>query len=191
VSKEPDDITRRDFVSRTATAVAGVALGGSALARAQSGTVGSRVLGANDRVVLASVGIRGQGNALKRGFAKLKNVEIKTLCDIDANLFPSRVNDERLKDVATFKPGTVQDLRRVLDDKDVDAIIVATPNHWHALATVWGAQAGKHVYVEKPASHTVWEGRRMVDAARRYNRIIQVGTMNRSRPAVIEAIKFI
>ena len=101
MSKEPDDITRRDFVSRTATAVAGVALGGSALARAQSGTVSGRVLGANDRVVVASIGIRGQGNALKRGFAKLKNVEIKTLCDIDANLFPSRVNDERLKDVAT------------------------------------------------------------------------------------------
>ena len=190
MSKEPDDITRREFVSRTATAVAGVALGGSAVARAQSGTVGSRVLGANDRVILASVGIRGQGNALKRGFAKLKNVEIKTLCDIDANLFPSRVNDERLKDVATFKPGTVQDLRRVLDDKDVDAILVATPNHWHALATIWGLQAGKHVFVEKPASHTVWEGRKMFEASRKYNRLVQVGTMNRSRPIVQDAIKF-
>jgi len=125
VSNEPDDVTRREFVSLTATAVAGVALGGSAIARAQSGTVGSRVLGANDRVVLANIGIRGQGNALKRGFAKLKNVEIKTLCDIDANLAPSRINDPRLSDVDTFKPGFVQDLRRVLDDKDVDAVVIA------------------------------------------------------------------
>ncbi len=146
--------------------------------------VGGRVLGANDRVVTASIGIRGQGNALKRGFARLKNVEIKTLCDIDANLAPERINDERLSDVATFKPGFVQDLRRVLDDKDIDAVVIATPNHWHALATIWALQAGKHVYVEKPSSHTVWEGRKMVEATARYNKIVQVGTMNRSRPAV-------
>ena len=192
MSKEPDDITRRDFVSRTATAVAGVALGGSALARAQSGTVGSRVLGANDRVVLANIGIRGQGNALKRGFAQLKNVEIKTLCDVDENLFASRANDKTVLDkVPTFKPGYMQDLRRVLDDKDIDAVVIAVPNHWHALATIWGLQAGKHVYVEKPASHTVWEGRRMVEATQRFKKIVQVGTMNRSRPAVIKAIDFL
>jgi predicted dehydrogenase len=193
MSNDPDEISRREFVSRTAKTVAGVALGGAAAAGAQSrgAPASARILGANDRVVLASVGIRGQGNALKRGFATLKNVEIKTLCDIDANLFPSRINDAKLADVATFKPGTVQDLRRVLDDKDVDGIVIAVPNHWHALATVWGLQAGKHVYVEKPASHTVWEGRKMVEAARRYDRVVQVGTMNRSRPLVIEAIKFI
>src|SRR5262249_56845776 len=110
--------------------------------------VGSRILGANDRVVTASIGIRGQGNALKRGFARLKNVEIKTLCDIDANLAPSRLNDERLKDVTTFKPGFVQDLRRVLDDKDIDAVVIAAPNHWHAPATIWALPAGNHLYVE-------------------------------------------
>ncbi|HEV7500428.1 MAG TPA: Gfo/Idh/MocA family oxidoreductase, partial [Vicinamibacteria bacterium] len=191
MTHDPDDITRREFVSRTALTVAGVALGGGAIARAQSGPAPARVIGANDRVVLANIGIRGQGNALKRGFARLKNVEIKTVCDIDANLFPSRVNDPKLADVPTFKPGTVQDLRRVLDDKDIDAILVATPNHWHALATIWGLQAGKHVFVEKPASHTVWEGRRMVEASRRYNRLVQVGTMNRSRPVVQQAIQFI
>ena len=79
----------------------------------------------------------------------------------------------------------------MLDDKDIDAIVIATPNHWHALATVWGLQAGKHVFVEKPASHTVWEGRQMIEAAARYKKLVQVGTMNRSRPAVREAIKFI
>ena len=79
----------------------------------------------------------------------------------------------------------------MLDDKDIDAVVIATPNHWHALATIWALQAGKHVYVEKPASHTVWEGRQMTNAARAYGKIVQTGTMNRSRPAVRQAIKFI
>jgi predicted dehydrogenase len=185
---EQDGITRRDFTSRVGAAAAGIALGGEFFTA--SAQTNGRILGANDRVVTASIGIRGQGNGLKRGFAKLPNVEIKTLCDIDANLAPSRINDPALKDVTTFKPGFVQDLRRVLDDKDVDAVVIATPNHWHALATVWALQAGKHVYVEKPSSHTVWEGRKMVEATARYNKIVQVGTMNRSRPAVRQAIKF-
>jgi predicted dehydrogenase len=185
-------ITRREFGSRIGTAAAIAAGGGFFATRADAAPlVGNRILGANDRVVTASIGIRGQGNALKRGFARLKNVEVKTLCDIDANLEAERIHDDRLNDVPAFKPGFVQDLRRVLDDKDVDAVVIATPNHWHALATIWALQAGKHVYVEKPSSHTVWEGRKMVEATARYNKIVQVGTMNRSRPAVREAIKFI
>ena len=190
---EQNGISRRDFASRIGAAAAGLVVGGElfgADAHAAA-NVSGRILGANDRVVTASIGIRGQGNGLKRGFAQLKNVEIKTLCDIDANLAPDRINDPRLKAVATFKPGFVQDMRRVLDDKDIDAVVIATPNHWHALATVWALQAGKHVYVEKPSSHTVWEGRKMVEAATRYNKVVQVGTMNRSRPAVRQAIKFL
>ena len=192
-SKDKDGISRRDFGARLGAAAAGVVAGGELFtARANAAPhVGNRILGANDRVVTASIGIRGQGNSLKRGFARLANVEVKTLCDIDANLAPARINDSRLSDVPTFKPGFVQDLRRVLDDKDVDAVVIATPNHWHALATIWALQAGKHVYVEKPSSHTVWEGRKMVEAATRYNKAVQVGTMNRSRPAVREAIKFL
>jgi predicted dehydrogenase len=175
---------RREFIKATVLGAAGLGLGATT-ARGQS-----RVLGANDRVVLASIGIRGQGNALKRGFAGLKGVEIKTLCDIDENLFAERANDPKLKDVATFRPRYEKDLRRVFDDKDVDAVLVATPNHWHALAAIWGLQAGKHVFVEKPASHTVWEGRQMVEAQKKYKKLVQVGTMNRSRPPVIAAIKF-
>jgi predicted dehydrogenase len=180
---KPNDISRRTFTSRSLMAAAAVTAGKSVL--------GSRVVGANDRVVLASIGIRGQGDALKRGFARLANAEIKTLCDVDENLFAARANDATLKDVATFKPGYQQDLRRVLDDKDVDAVVIATPNHWHALATVWALQAGKHVYVEKPSSYTVWEGRQMVEAAKRYGKVVQVGTMNRSRPPIRQAIKFL
>ena len=174
---------RRDFIKTTVLGAAGLGLG--ATARAQG-----RVLGANDRVVLASIGIRGQGNALKRGFARLKGVEIKTLCDVDENLFAERANDEKLKDVATFRPRYEKDMRRVFEDKDIDAVLVATPNHWHALASIWAMQAGKHVFVEKPASHTVWEGRQMVEAAAQYKKIVQVGTMNRSRPPVQAAMKF-
>jgi predicted dehydrogenase len=191
--KDQNGITRRDFTSRLGVAAAGVVVGADIFGTRVGAApyVGGRVLGANDKVVTASIGIHSQGNALKRGFAQLKNVEIKTLCDVDENLYASRANDAQvLAKVPTFKPGYMQDLRRVLDDKDIDAVVIAIPNHWHALASVWAAQAGKHVYVEKPASHTVWEGRQMVNAARAYGRIMQVGTMNRSRPAVRQAIKF-
>jgi predicted dehydrogenase len=192
--KDNSGISRRDFASRLGAAAAGLAVGGEFFRPTVQAApnVGSRILGANDRVVTASIGIRGQGNSLKRGFAQLKNVEIKTLCDIDENLYASRAKDEAvLAKVPTFKPGYVQDLRRVLDDKDIDAVVIAVPNHWHALASIWAMQAGKHVYVEKPASHTLVEGRRMVDAAKAYNKIVQVGTMNRSRPEVKQMIKFI
>ena len=181
------DISRRAFATRiggVAAAALGSRLAGDTAPLEAAPLVGGRVLGANDKVVVASIGVHGQGNALKHGFAKLQGVEIKTICDIDANLAEKRVHDPALADVPTFKPNFVQDLRRVLDDKDIDAVVIATPNHWHALATIWALQAGKHVYVEKPASHTVWEGRQMVEAAKRYNKLVQVGTMNRSRPAV-------
>jgi predicted dehydrogenase len=191
--KDQDGISRRDFTTRLGAAAAGVVVAGDIFGPFASAApqAGNRVLGANDRVVIAHIGIHSQGNSLKKGFARLKNVEIKTLCDVDENLYASRANDKSVTDaVPTFKPGFQKDMRRVFDDKDIDAVVIAIPNHWHALASIWAAQAGKHVYVEKPASHTVWEGRQMVNAARNYNKIMQVGTMNRSRPAVIDAIKF-
>ena len=113
MASDRNEISRRRFTAATSLATAAVVAGDA-----------RRVLGANDRVVLASIGIRGQGNAIKRGFAKLPDVEIKTLCDIDENLFASRANDKALSNVATFKPGYVQDLRRVLDDKDVDLSLI-------------------------------------------------------------------
>ena len=180
MTTDRNEVSRRRFTATTSLSAAAVVAGSA-----------RRVLGANDRVVVAVIGIRGQGDALKQGFAKLAGVEVKTLCDVDENLFASRAADPRLKDLATFKPGYAKDMRRVFDDKDVDAVVIAAPNHWHALATIWGLQAGKHVYVEKPSSHTVWEGRKMIEATQRYGKIVQVGTMNRSRPAVRKAIQFI
>lgn len=138
----------------------------------------ARAVSANDKVILAVIGLRGRGTALSANFASRPDCEVAYLCDCDTQFF-----DERNAAVAAAqgRPAkTVQDLRRVLDDSSVDAIVVATPDHWHALATIWGCQAGKDVYVEKPVSHTPWEGRKMVEAARKYNRIVQVGTQNRS-----------
>ena len=192
MANDQNGMSRREFTARLGAAAAGVAVGaGSLESVVRAAPAAKRVIGANDRVIIASIGVRGQGNALKRGFARLKNVEHKYLCDIDENLAPERLHDPRLADVPTFKPQFVQDFRRALDDRDVDAVVIAAPNHWHALATIWALQAGKHVYVEKPASHTVWEGRKMIEAAAHYDRLVQVGTMNRSRPAVLNAIKFI
>src|SRR5512137_1815021 len=109
MATDRSEMSRRQFTATTSFAAAAVVAGGA-----------RRVLGANDRVVLASIGIRGQGDSLKQGFARVPGVEIKTLCDIDENLFARRANDPALKDVPTFKPGYQQDLRRVLDDKDID-----------------------------------------------------------------------
>jgi predicted dehydrogenase len=182
-------MSRREFASRLGVTAAVVAAGGHILP--STAHAATRIQGANDKLVLASIGVRGQGNALKRGFAKIKGVEIKTLADVDLNLEAERVNDKALADVPTFKPNFVQDFRRVLDDKDIDGVIIATPNHWHALMTVMALQAGKHVYVEKPSSYTIWEGRQQVEATRKYGKIVQVGTMNRSRPAVRQAMQFL
>lgn len=180
MTSRPRRHSRREFAARSAMAAAAIV-----------GAPAARALGASDRVTVAVLGIRGQGNALKRGFARLSGVEIKTLCDVDENLFAARAADPALAELAGFRPAYQKDLRRVLDDKDIDAVVIATPNHWHALATIWALQAGKHVFVEKPASHTVWEGRKMVEAAQRYGKVVQVGTMNRSRPPVRQAIRFL
>ncbi len=141
----------------------------------------------NDAINIAVIGIRSRGAAHYKQFAKLPNVNVVTLCDVDERLFA-----KALKDLGSErKVKTETDLRRVLDDKSVDAVSIATPDHWHAPATIWACQAGKDVYVEKPASHSIWEGRKMVEAARKYNRIVEVGLQSRSNPAIRAAIKFL
>ncbi|MFC1543199.1 Gfo/Idh/MocA family oxidoreductase, partial [Candidatus Neomarinimicrobiota bacterium] len=151
--------------------------------------VSQRVIGANDMIVVANIGTRSQGRGLMRGFAALDNVEVKTLCDVDLNLIPARA--EQAAEIQGRKPGSEQDMRRVFDDQDIDAVVIAIPNHWHALATIWACQAGKHVFVEKPTSHNIWEGRKMVEAARKYDRIVQSGYMNRSRTGARQVMKFL
>ena len=147
------------------------------------------MLGANDRVNIAVIGIRSQGGAHIGGFPALPGVKLKTLCDIDENNFGKRVAEVEKK--FGYKPDTAWDMRKVFDDKDIHAVTFATPNHWHALGSIWAAQAGKHVYVEKPACYGVWEGRQMVNAARKHKVLMQVGFQNRSRKNATAAIKFI
>ncbi|MCA9186833.1 MAG: Gfo/Idh/MocA family oxidoreductase [Pirellulaceae bacterium] len=141
---------------------------------------------ANDRVAIAIVGIRGRGAGLARTFATLPDVQITHICDVNQPLLEPFA--KTVAEWTTGPPAMETDLRRVLDNPSVDAIVVATPDHWHALATIWGCQAGKHVYVEKPVSHNVFEAQQMVAAARKYQRHVQTGTQSRSVDHYREAI---
>lgn len=143
----------------------------------------------SDRTTVCIVGVRGRGMSLAQTFAQLPNAQVTHVCDINQARFEPAT--KAIAEIQKSTPKTVQDLRKVLDDPSVDAIVVATPDHWHALATIWACQAGKHVYVEKPISNNVFEGWQMIQAARTYNRVVQVGTQSRSAPHYKEAMEFL
>jgi predicted dehydrogenase len=144
-----------------------------------SGTKSSgKIIGANERVNVAVCGIKGRGASHIGGHGRQKNVTISHLVDPDSRLFEGRKKFVQSKFKNT--PECVQDVRKVLDNKEVDVISIATPNHWHSLMSIWACQAEKDVYVEKPLSHNLFEGRKLVEAAKKYNRIVQHGTQNRS-----------
>lgn len=146
----------------------------------------SRVLGANDRIRIGICGLRGRGFDHIKHFGKMPGVEIAALCDIDDNVTAKRLAD--IEQMGLPKPRTYVDIRKMLDDPSIDAISIATPNHWHSLMTIWGCQAKKDVFVEKPLSHSWWEGRQVVKAARKYDRIVQHGTQSRSSKGVLAAM---
>jgi predicted dehydrogenase len=176
-----EQMNRRGFLKTSMRAA--VAAGTGTL------VAGHRVLGANDRVVVGMMGIRGRGKELAQWFAERDDVDVAYLADVDTRLFKERAR--QIESISGKQPKLVQDFRRVLDDKDVDAIVMATPDHWHALGTVLACQAGKDVYVEKPTSHSIWESRKMVEAARTHDRIVQVGTQNRSAEYCLKALEHI
>ncbi|HTS68242.1 MAG TPA: Gfo/Idh/MocA family oxidoreductase [Terriglobia bacterium] len=178
------EINRRDFMKTTARTGAGLAaLGGiSFFAKPE------RVFGANDRVRIAVVGLHGQGWSHVHEYSEMPDVEIAAVCDVDENVMSGRV-DQMVNQMKLKKPATFVDLRKLLEDKSIDAISIATPNHWHSLQAIWGCQAGKDVYVEKPMCHNAWEGRQLVRAAQKYNRIVQHGTNSRSGAAIIEGVQ--
>jgi predicted dehydrogenase len=171
--------SRRDFIKKTAVA-------GSAAIIAPT-IIPSTAFGANDRINAAVLGVNGRGKSHISGLMNQKDVQVTILCDPDMNILKDRQKDFKEKynkDVALE-----QDLRRVMDNKDIDVVSIASPNHWHALSVIWACQAGKDAYVEKPGSHNIWEGRKMVEAAQKYDRIVQHGVQLRSSPAVNEAIQ--
>ena len=177
-------MNRRKFIK--ASTVATASLSSAPLLWGNS----HRWKGANDRINVAVIGIRGQGQSHIAEYAKLKNVEVAAICDVDTNLFAPRIKklftDKNLKE-----PKTYQDLRLLYENKDIDAVSIVTPNHWHALASIWALQAGKHVSVEKPSCHNFYEGKKLVEAARKYNLIVQDGAEQRSNSCAQTAVEFL
>ncbi len=178
-------LSRRQFLNRS------LAAAGAGAAFAIGGTKSSgRVLGANDTIRIGVAGLNGRGESHVGAFSHMKGVEVVYLIDPDTRTFGKRL--KQIEQAGGSTPQTVQDVRRALDDKNLDAVSVATPNHWHALITIWACQAGKDVYVEKPCSHNVHEGRIAVEAARKYQRVVQHGTQARSSrewAQVVEVIR--
>jgi predicted dehydrogenase len=189
----PAVINRRDFLSRTAAATAGLAAALPSRSYAQASP--------NDTINVAIIGLRGDNKGhptwTGRGrgmdhyehLSKIKNVRITHVADVDERHFKTTL--PVLKESYGGDPKTETDFRRVLDNRDVDAVTIAAPDHWHALMTIWAAQAGKDVYVEKPISHNIAEGRKMIEAARRHDRIVAVGTQRRSGPVAAKAGQFL
>ncbi|GAB2801972.1 Gfo/Idh/MocA family oxidoreductase [Rhabdobacter roseus] len=176
--KNENQVSRREFIKNSA---------GVAVALSIPTFIPASAFGANDRVQVAVLGINGRGQNHISGFSNLKNVDVACLCDPDNEVLQTRAKEFNEK--AGKKVKTEQDLRKVIDDKSIDVISIAMPNHWHALATIWSCQAGKDVYVEKPGSHNFHEGRKMIEATKKYNRIVQHGVQLRSSEALQEAVK--
>jgi predicted dehydrogenase len=164
---------RRDFLMSTAVLTAGAAVRGFA--------------SPNDTVRIAVVGCGGRGSSHVSAWSSMPNVEIVALCDVDESHIAAKL--KTLESKGKPKPATYVDFRKLLEDKTIDAVSLATPNHWHTLQTIWACQAGKDVYVEKPCSHNVFESQQIIAAARKYDRIVQQGSQSRSSPALREAVQ--
>jgi predicted dehydrogenase len=174
---------RRDFLGRTLIGTAGIAVGASGLFAASC-------KGANSKVVLAIIGSgsRGLGTIINTCLVNT-NVEIKTVCDVNDTNSAKAISE--IEKQLGYKPLQSRNMKEVFDDRDIDAVWISTPDHWHALATVWACQAGKDVYVEKTPNKCIWEGRKMIEAAKKYKRVVQVGFQNRSASYAASARDFI
>ncbi len=172
--------SRRNFIKNTVAATAVISI---------PSIIPAHAFGANDRINAAVLGVNGRGKSHISSLMVQKDVAITHFCDPDMNVLKERQKDFKAKyskDVALE-----QDLRRIYDNKDIDVVSIASPNHWHALSVIWACQAGKDAFVEKPGSHNIYEGRKMVEAAQKYDRIVQHGVQLRSSPSVREAVKML
>jgi predicted dehydrogenase len=153
-------------------------------------TAGAAVRGLaspNDTVRMGVVGLGGRGSSHINAWSEMPNVELVAICDVDETHVAQKLKAIAAKGVKT--PATYVDVRKMLEDKNIDAISIASPNHWHTLQTIWACQAGKDVYVEKPCSHNVFESQQIIAAARKYDRIVQQGSQSRSSAALQEAVQ--
>ena len=181
--------SRRGFLKRSAGLATGATLAAGAPASATA-ISSSRVLGANNRIRIGLIGCGGRGTGDLKQFLKFDGIQCVALSDVDTTQM-EKTQAEALDPVEQKAEQQTQDFRRLLDRTDLDAVIVATPDHWHAIPTVMACQSGKDVYVEKPLALTIHEGRVMVDAARKYNRVVQMGTQQRSAPHFSDAVEYV
>ena len=170
---------RRSFIKKVAIGSTGAIVGLPLVSNA-------KIIGANDRVRLAIMGVNSRGNSLARSLAGLSNVEIVYICDVDQKAVEKGINT--VKRITEKAPVGLEDFRKALDDKTIDGLVVAAPDHWHAPATIMACKAGKHVYVEKPCSHNPREGEIMIEVTRKHDRIVQMGTQRRSWPVINQAM---
>src|SRR5512140_808443 len=154
-----------------------------------SSLASARVRAASDTVNVAVIGVGGRGRAHVSLFGRQVNCRVAAICDVNQAAQERAV--AQVEKMQGHKPKVYADMRRLFEDRQIDAVSMATPNHWHALGAIWGCQAGKDVYVEKPACHNVWEGFRMIEAARKYGRMVQVGSQSRSTAVKIRAIELL
>ena len=179
---------RRSFLNTSALASASIGLLPMLGCKSTNPTVHTRVRGANEDIRVAVVGFNGRGRSHISGFRALKGVRVVALCDVDQNVLDKGVKEfqDRGETVTGY-----QDIRQLLENSEIDVVSLATPNHWHALGAIWAVQAGKDVYVEKPVSHNIFEGRQTVAAARKYIRMVQTGSQCRSSVGLQEAIAWL
>ncbi len=174
---------RREFLKKGIAGTAGITLASSALLNASC-------KGANDRVVLALIGTGARGMQCIVNCCKInENVKVKAVCDVNKTKLANAA--KTIEKELGYRPAIIENMKEILDDKEIDAVWISTPEHWHALATVWACQAGKDVYVEKNPSINIWEGRKIVEAANKYKRIVQIGFQNRSAPYGFSAREYI
>jgi predicted dehydrogenase len=178
---------RRDFIKKVAAGSAGLAIGGAVYGLSAKSY--RNIQGANDKIRVGIIGVNGRGNGMGRTFSRQPNTEVGTVCDVDIRAIPKAIKTIISSDPAPPTPKSEKDCRKVCEDKSLDAIYIATPDHWHAPLTIMGCQGGKHVYCEKPLSHNPREGELAVAAARKYNRIVQMGAQRRSAPNIRAAIE--
>ncbi|MCE9565288.1 MAG: Gfo/Idh/MocA family oxidoreductase [Planctomycetes bacterium] len=184
-----DVFSRREFLERSAILSAAAVALGNGKASAQAKPVVAATAAQTDKLRVAVVGVRGRGMSHVGGFLGKNNCEITTVCDCDEAVIGNAMKSIEGKQGKA--PNYVKDIRKVVEDKDIDIISIATPNHWHALMAVWAMEHGKDVYVEKPATHNVREGAIMTAASRKYKKICQVGTQSRSNPGMRDAIAYV